>query len=74
MSDPALEIREGGEGGAVIQTLREGEGGGLQKTFFRPFGSQFGLYIREGLPGSATVFNQRLTAITNKIHGSSVVK
>ena len=39
------------KGGSVIQTLRKGRGGGLQKNFFRPFGSQFGLKIRGG-PGS----------------------
>ena len=34
--------------GPVIQILRLGEGGGLQKNFFRPFGPQFGLKIEEG--------------------------
>ena len=43
-------IREGGWG-AVIQTLRKGGGeGSLQKTFFRPFESQFGLNIRGQAP------------------------
>ena len=31
---PGLEIR--GVGGGVIQTLRKGEGSGLQKSFFSP--------------------------------------
>ena len=35
----------GGGGGAVIQTLRKGEGGLSQRIFFRPFGPQFGLKI-----------------------------
>ena len=34
--------------GPVIQILRLGEGGGLQKNFFRPFGPQFRLKIEEG--------------------------
>ena len=35
--DPDLEIRVGGGvRGAVIETLREGRGGGLQKQFFGP--------------------------------------
>ena len=39
MADPDLQIRVGGGGGgwgAVIQTLRDGGGPGLPKTFFRP--------------------------------------
>ena len=31
---PDLKIRLGGGGGTVIQTLRKGEGSGLQKSFF----------------------------------------
>ena len=37
MPDPDLEKREGGGGRG---------GGGQKKTFFRPFGPQFGLTIR----------------------------
>ena len=37
-----------GGGGAVIQTLRKGEGGLSQRIFFRPFGPQFGLKIGGG--------------------------
>ena len=49
--DPDLEMRGGGGPGA---------GGGLPKTFFRPFGLHFGPKIREGVrapgpsPESAT--------------------
>ena len=54
----------GGERGAVILTLRKEGGPGRQKKFFRPFGPQFGVKVREGgiaggiagpSPGSATV-------------------
>ena len=48
------------EGGARSSRPLDGGGGGLQKTFFRPFVLQFGLKIRGGgwaprtPPGSAT--------------------
>ena len=44
------------EEGLVIQTLSWGGGGSLKKTFFWPFGPQFGLKIRGGRPspGAAT--------------------
>ena len=45
--DPDLEIWRGGL--PVIQTLRWGLGGGLQKNFFQPFGPQIGLKIRRGV-------------------------
>ena len=38
------------EGGAVIQTLRQGGGGGGLQKFFQPFQLQFCLKIR-GSPG-----------------------
>ena len=42
-------LQIGGRGGAVIQTLRQGGGGGgLPKNFFRPFGPHFGRKIRKG--------------------------
>ena len=47
--DPHLEIRGGGGGGLVIQTLRWRRGR-PPINFFRPFGPQFGLKIRCG-PG-----------------------
>ena len=60
MPDPDLGIREGG--GAVIQTLRQGGGGGLQK-FFRPLQPQFGLKIR-GSPGPPGPSNGSLTDVS----------
>ena len=50
MTDPDLQIRE--EPGHPGPEIRGG--GGSQKTFFRPFGPQFGLKIRGPSPGSAT--------------------
>ena len=47
MTDPDLQIR--GEPGHPGPEIR---GGGSQKTFFRPFGPQFGLKIRGPSPGS----------------------
>ena len=48
MLDPDLEIRGGFRSS---RPLDSGEGGaGLQKKFFRPFGSRFGLKIMGG-PG-----------------------
>ena len=41
VTDPDPQTR-----GAIIKTLRLGEGPGLKKIFFRPFRSQFGLKIR----------------------------
>ena len=41
VADPDLQTR-----GAIIKTLRLGEGPGLKKIFFQPFRSQFGLKIR----------------------------
>jgi len=41
--DVQLEIRLGGD---MIQTLREGKGGGLRKNFLQPLRPQFGLRIR----------------------------
>ena len=41
VTDPDPQTR-----GAVIKTLRLGEGPGLKKIFFRPLRSQFGLKIR----------------------------
>ena len=41
VADPDPQTR-----GAIIKTLRLGEGPGLKKIFFRPFRSQFGLKIR----------------------------
>ena len=49
MTDPDLQIR--GESGHPGSEIR---GGGSQKTFFRPFGPQFGLKIRGPSPGTAT--------------------
>ena len=50
MPDPDLQIRGGvgwgGGGGWSSRPLDKGGGAGLQKKFFRPFGSQFGLKIR----------------------------
>ena len=51
MPDPHLEIRGcgggGGVGGAVNQTMRKrGEPVSKKKSFFPPFGPQFGLKIR----------------------------
>ena len=45
--------------GAFIQTLRQGGGGGggSQTKKIRPFGSQFGIKVRGGSPGSATGVN-----------------
>ena len=57
LADPDLQIRWG----PVIQTLRLLEWGGGKKSFFRPFGPQFGPKIWGGgagppgpSPGSAT--------------------
>ena len=41
VTDPDPQTR-----GAIIKTLRLGEGPGLKKIFFRPFRSQFDLKIR----------------------------
>ena len=56
--DPDLEIRGGRQSS---RPLGKGGGGDLQKTFFWPFGPQFGLKLRGGgagplgpFPGSAT--------------------
>ena len=50
MPDTDLEIRRGG-GFRSSRPLDSGEGGaGLQKKFFLPFGSRFGLKIMGG-PG-----------------------
>ena len=46
VADPDLQIR----GSPVIQTLRQGGGGRLQKIFFRPFGPQSGLIIGGASP------------------------
>ena len=58
MLDPELEIRGGG---------RRGEGGGLQKIFFR-----FGLKIRGGTsPGSTTAKSQRKQQLEHSIDPGS---
>ena len=47
VADPDLQIEEGGGGS---WSSRPGENGGaVSKNFFRPFGPQFGLKIREML-------------------------
>ena len=46
MPDPDLKIRGSGHPDPLIR----GEGIGLQKNFFRPFGPQFGLKIRGATP------------------------
>ena len=58
--DPHLKIR--GVGARSSRPLGKGGGGALSKTFFRPFGPQFGLKTkgagRQGpSAGSATVIN-----------------
>ena len=49
-ADPDLQIKVGGGGGGHPDPEIRGRGG-VQKIFFRLFGPQFGLKIREG--GSA---------------------
>ena len=48
MPDPDLEIRGGGGWGRSSRPLDK-RGDGLPKSFFRPFGPQFGPKIWEGL-------------------------
>ena len=45
MADPDLHIRRGGGGGHPDPEIREGDG---PAEFFRSFGPEFGLKIREG--------------------------
>jgi len=40
--------KEGAGGRGSSRPLDKGRGSGLKKTFFRPFGPQFGLKIGEG--------------------------
>ena len=55
--DPDLEMVKGGRGGGWGRSSRpldKGAGDGLPKTFFRPFGPQFGRNPPGPSPGSAT--------------------
>ena len=53
MVDSDLQIR--GRPGHPDPEVREGEGGSLKKTFFLPFGPQFGLKTRGGGGGGAAL-------------------
>ena len=61
---PDLQIRWGG-GGHPDPEIR---GGGLKKTFFQPFGLQFGLKIRGGAvpPGPYQGFTTESSSKTNQ--------